>query len=89
MIETAIGETDEKLFDIFSYGRNLGVRACQAALFIDAVPAKITDIRALALAEIAAIEIYRNEAYAPEIFSAFAKGDCAVVGFWTRFGLRP
>lgn len=89
IVEKALGETDSSRFDIQSRGRNLGVQTCQAALFIDGVPAKIFDVWAVRPSEVAAIEVYRSEAFAPALFAQYVETDCAVVGFWTRFGLRP
>ncbi len=89
LVATAIGQTDSSRFDIRARGRNLGVQTCQATLFVDGILVKITDVWAVRPSDIAAIEVYRSEAFAPAMFAEFAESDCALVAFWTRFGLRP
>ncbi len=89
IIERAIGEADSTRFEIMGRGRNLGVQACRAVVFVDGIPAKITDIWDVKEAEIVAVEIYQSESFAPPIFAEFVEDDCAVVVVWTRFGLRP
>ncbi len=89
IVEKALGETDSTRFDIQSRGRNFGVQTCEASIFIDGVPAKMFDVWGVRPSEVAAIEVYRSEAYAPALFAEYVETKCAVVGFWTRFGLRP
>ena len=89
LIEQALGETDSTHFAIQANGRTLGVQTCQAAVFIDGIPARITDVWQVSPTALVAVEVYRSKAFAPPIFAEYVESDCAVVGFWTRFGLRP
>ncbi len=88
-LRTAPGETDEARFAIYGYGRNLGVTTCRATVLVDGLPATLAELHAISAEQFAAVEVYRSEAYAPARFGEFVQSDCALVIFWTQFGLRP
>jgi hypothetical protein len=88
-IRNAPGEEDPARFAVFGRGRNLGITLCTATLLVDGLPATLAEFHAIAPEQFLAAEIYRSEGYAPDRFGQFAEGDCALVIFWTFYGLRP
>ncbi len=89
IVETAPGSQDSAQYEILGRGRSLAVQSCRADVFVDGVPAKITDFYDVATDQIAAVEVYRSNAFAPSQYQKFVSGDCALVILWTRYGLRP
>lgn len=89
LVERAPGATDDAQYEILGRGRNLAVQSCRADVFVDGVPAAFSDFYEVPLAEIAAVEVYRSNGFAPAMFTQFTSGDCALVVLWTRYGLRP
>jgi hypothetical protein len=69
-------------FDI--YGRV----GCRAFLYLDGTPASTDDVIAVPLDLIAAIEVFTSVAFAPARYQPLGD-NCAVVLFWTKYGLRP
>lgn len=88
-ITTPSGETDEAKFAVYGRGRSLGVNSCQATMLLDGFPATLEELHSVAVNQLAAVEIYRSVAYAPDRYAAFAESECVLLLFWTQFGLRP
>jgi len=88
-ITTAPEQTDPAKFVVFGRGRNLGVNSCQAAILLDGFPATLDELHSVAVDQLAAVEIYRSASFAPARYAEFAESDCAMLLFWTQFGLRP
>jgi hypothetical protein len=88
-VETAPEAADSTQFVVFGRGRSLGVSRCQAILLLDGLPATLEELHAIAEDQFAAVEIYRSVAFAPARYAAFAESECAMLLFWTQFGLRP
>lgn len=89
LVERAPGAADSTQYEILGRGRNLAVQSCRADVFVDGVPAAFSDFYEVPLGEIAAVEVYRSNGFAPAMFAQFVTGDCALVVLWTRYGLRP
>jgi len=88
-IETAAGETDPARFAVLGRGRSLGVTSCRATILLDGLPATLEELHSVAVDQFAAVEIYRSASFAPVRYAEFAETDCAMLLFWTQFGLRP
>jgi hypothetical protein len=88
-IETAAGETEPAKFAVFGRGRGLGVTSCRATILLDGLPATLAELHSVAVDQLAAVEIYRSTSFAPVRYAEFAEADCAMLLFWTQFGLRP
>ncbi len=88
-ITTPSGETDAAKFAVSGRGRSLGVTSCQATILLDGFPATLEELHSVAVDQLAAVEIYRSVAYAPDRYAAFAESECVMLLFWTQFGLRP
>jgi len=88
-ITTAPEQTDPAKFAVFGRGRNLGVNSCQATIVLDGFPATLEELHSVAVDQLAAVEIYRSGSFAPSRYAEFAESDCAMLLFWTQFGLRP
>jgi hypothetical protein len=89
VITTAPGEEDPSRFAVYGRGRNLGVTTCAVTLLVDGLPATLTEFHSVAQDQFAAAEVYRSAAFAPDRFAQFVENDCALVIFWTHYGLRP
>jgi hypothetical protein len=88
-ITTISGETDPARFAIAARGRSLGVNSCDATILVDGFPASLQELHSVAVDQLAAVEIYRSAAFAPPRFAERAESNCALLLFWTQFGLRP
>jgi hypothetical protein len=88
-VTTAPDQTDSARFAVFGRGRNLGVTSCQANILLDGFPATLDELHSVAVDQFAAVEIYRSASFAPARFAELAESDCAMLLFWTQFGLRP
>lgn len=88
-ITTPSGETDPARFAVYGRGRSLGVNSCQATILLDGFPVTLEELHSVAVAQLAAVEIYRSASFAPARYAELAESDCAMLLFWTQFGLRP
>jgi hypothetical protein len=88
-IITTPGETDSTRFTVLGRGRSLGVNSCRAAVLLDGLPATAEELHSVPPDQFAAIEIYRSVSFAPSRYAALAESDCALLLFWTQYGLRP
>jgi hypothetical protein len=66
-----------------------GRNGCRAHVFVDGTPADIELANRIPPEQIAAVEFYRSATMAPVRFIAGMEDTCAVVIFWTKYGLRP
>jgi hypothetical protein len=89
VINTAPGEDDPARFAVYARGRGLGVTTCTATVLVDGLPATLPEFHSVAPDQFFVAEIYRSATFAPDRFVQFADSDCALVIFWTHFGLRP
>lgn len=69
-------------FDIF------GRVGCRAFIYLDGTVANIDDVNVIPLENLAAVEVFTNVAFAPARYQPLGD-NCAVVLFWTKYGLRP
>jgi hypothetical protein len=69
-------------FDIF------GRVGCRAFVYLDGTITNLDEVNALPLENLAAVEVFTNVAFAPARYQPLGD-NCAVILFWTRFGLRP
>jgi hypothetical protein len=83
------GSDDPTRYVIAGRPRSFSIGTCPAELLVDGLPATLEELHAISPSQFAAVEIYRNVSYAPARFQQFAQGDCALVMFWTQYGLRP
>jgi len=66
-----------------------GRRGCPAYVYLDGTLATIDDVNVIPPRNLAAIETYASTALAPVRYIPIGGDDCAVVLFWTKWGLRP
>jgi hypothetical protein len=69
-------------FDIF------GRVGCRAFVYLDGTVTNLDEVNAIPLENLAAVEVFTNVAFAPARYQPLGD-NCAVILFWTRFGLRP
>lgn len=89
VVQNIPGSDDATRFALYGRGRNLSIGTCSVQLLVDGLPATLEELHAISVAQFAAVEVYRNVSFAPERFGQFAENDCALVAFWTQYGLRP
>jgi hypothetical protein len=66
-----------------------GRNGCPAHIYMDGTLTNIDEVNRIPLESIAAVEAYSSVAFAPARFIRVMAGNCAVVIFWTKWGLRP
>ncbi|MCU0617693.1 MAG: carboxypeptidase-like regulatory domain-containing protein [Gemmatimonadaceae bacterium] len=89
VVQNIPGSDDATRFALYGRGRNLSIGTCSVQLLVDGLPATLDELHAISVTQFAAVEVYRNVSFAPERFGQFAENDCALVAFWTQYGLRP
>jgi hypothetical protein len=89
VVQDAPGSDDPARFAIYGRGRTFSIGTCSVQLLVDGLPATLEELHSIAPAQFAVVEVYRNVSFAPERFARFAENDCALVAFWTQYGLRP
>jgi len=67
----------------------LGRRGCTAYVYLDGTRATMEDVNVIPPTNLAAMEFFASTALAPARFIPVGGDDCAVVLFWTKWGLRP
>jgi hypothetical protein len=76
---------DSNGFDFIVAGR----LNCGASIYIDGVKVDSPELASLPMEDIAVIETYGTDTFAPPQFRSFTKMPCAVVLVWTKHRLRP
>lgn len=66
-----------------------GRNGCPAHIYLDGTLSNGQEVNRLPLESIAAVEAYSSVAFAPARFIRVMADNCAVVIFWTKWGLRP
>ncbi|HMS02889.1 MAG TPA: carboxypeptidase regulatory-like domain-containing protein [Gemmatimonadaceae bacterium] len=66
----------------------LGRNGCRAYVYLDGTITNNEEVNRIPQQNIAAIEFYTNVAFAPSRYQPLGD-NCAVVLFWTKYGLRP
>lgn len=66
-----------------------GRDGCPAHIWLDGTPSDIDEVNRIPQANLAAVEVYPNVAFAPARFVKVRADACAVAVFWTKTGLRP
>ncbi len=62
---------------------------CPAHIFMDHTKSSLEEVNAIPPANLASVEVYSSVAFAPAEFIQITQDNCAVVIFWTKYGLRP
>ncbi len=66
----------------------LGRNGCRAYVYLDGTITNNEEVNRIPLQNIAAVEFYTTVAFAPSRYQPLGD-NCAVVLFWTKYGLRP
>jgi hypothetical protein len=66
-----------------------GQFGCRAHIFFDGTASNIEEVNRIPPTSIASIEVYASMAFAPGELIQVRTDNCAVVAFWTKYGLRP
>jgi hypothetical protein len=66
----------------------LGRNGCPAYVYLDGTLANNEEVNRIPLQNLAAVEFYTTVAFAPSRYQPLGN-NCAVVLFWTKYGLRP
>lgn len=89
VVQNFPGSGDPARYAIYGRGRTFSIGTCSVQLLVDGLPATLEELHAISVSQFAAVEVYRNVSFAPDRFAQFAETDCALVAFWTQYGLRP